>query len=45
MNAQSVSATRGTAPVGRYDALLVGDERGGRYVLDLRTHRVSQPAR
>lgn len=27
------------------DALLVGDERGGRYVLDLRTHRVSLPAR
>lgn len=25
-------------------ALLVGDERGGRYVLDLHTHRVSVPA-
>jgi hypothetical protein len=29
----------------RGEALLVGDERGGRYLLDLRTHQVSMPAR
>lgn len=27
----------------RGDSLLIDDERGGRYVLDLRTHRVSGP--
>lgn len=27
------------------EALLVADERGGRYLLDLRTHRVSIPSR
>jgi hypothetical protein len=28
----------------RGESLLIGDERGGRYLLDLRTHRVSAPA-
>lgn len=28
----------------RGDALLIGDERGARYVLDLRTHQVSVPS-
>jgi hypothetical protein len=29
----------------RGESLLIDDERGGRYVLDLRTHQVSEPAR